>query len=315
MDGRGRFVNLNHPFLPRTMDLLKWQLSPNPDRDRKKNDTFRPVLHGDKLFLDSSNDCLVWLGHASFFLRLGGKRMIIDPVFGDIRPGPKRIWSPLFTAADFGELDYILVSHDHRDHADEASIRELYAKNPGTQFLTGLGMEPLLREWTGKQQVQMAGWYQEYQTDGMTITYLPTRHWGRRGLTDTNKRLWGAFHIAYKGFSIYFSGDTGYDTHLADVRTLFGAPDICIIGVGAYKPEWFMGSNHISPVNAMKAADEMGARMMIPMHYGTFDLSDEPMGDPYTVLQRAERGGKYNTELRIAGVGEPILCYNDSGTP
>lgn len=327
-DNKGRFINLNHPFYPELSKLLRWQLSANPDKEKKRNDTYRPALNneGRRFIRESNEDGIVWLGHASFFIRLGGVTMIIDPVFGDISPGPKRLVAPLFNAEDFTTTDYVLLSHDHRDHADEKSIKQLKAVNPQCQYLTSLGCDDLLKQWTSSDKIQGAGWYQQYAMDatkGVTITYLPSRHWCRRGLNDINKRLWGAFMIEYqmplvaqgeynglqsesKKLSIYCSADTAYDTHLAEVKELFGEPDICIIGVGAFKPEWFMGSAHISPNDAVIAVNEMGAKTMIPMHYGTFDLSDEPIGEPIRILEELRDNHTLNAKLLLPAIGEVI---------
>ncbi len=309
VDEKNRFVNLEKPFLPKWSDLLKWQLGGNPDKAFKKTDTWRLPVTKDSSFLTSGEDCLVWLGHASYFIRLNGISLLIDPVFGKLSPFTTR-YSELPVPADsFRNLDYILVSHDHRDHCDEASIKLLAKTNPQAEYLTGLRLDGLLKKWTGSTHVQTAGWYQQYRTDTakIEIDYLPTHHWARRGLTDLNETLWGSFILKANGLTIYFGGDTGYGSHLEQVDKLFGPIDYYLVGVGAYKPEWFMGPSHMSPTSAVKSANEMNARVLIPMHYGTFDLSNESIGDPQRTLETlAGQDSVLKGRLRVLGVGEVL---------
>jgi L-ascorbate metabolism protein UlaG (beta-lactamase superfamily) len=155
-------------------------------------------------------------------------------------------------------------------------------------------------------QVQEAGWYQQYTlNEDFEIIFVPTRHWTRRGLADENKRLWGGFFIRYHNKSIYFMGDSGYTKHFEEIRNILGDVDYAIMGVGAYKPEWFMYQSHISPVDAIKAFHEMGGRYFIPMHFGTFDLSDEPLLKPLDVLREADFD-----ELVELKLGEELLIYS-----
>ncbi|MFN8357860.1 MAG: MBL fold metallo-hydrolase [Spirosomataceae bacterium] len=306
VDAQGRFVNHEYPFLPEFSKLWAWQTERNPQKEEKKTDRFRLKVHTDSSFLHSSDDCIVWLGHASYFIRLNGQTLLIDPVLGDVGRFVKRLSDLPVSPHSFKQLDYILLSHDHRDHADEYSMKLLSNNNPHTTYLTSLRLDGLLRQWTASSRIQTAGWYQQYQTDTsqIKIYFLPTRHWCRRGLTDTNQMLWGAFVLQANGKTIYFGGDTGYGSHLKEVKELFGTIDYYLVGVGAYKPEWFMGGSHMSPQSAVKAANEMDVKMMIPMHYGTFDLSDEPIGDPYRSLQQLQQKGAIQGQLKLLEVGE-----------
>lgn len=307
VDKNNRFVNEEFPFVPKFAEILKWVFTPNPQREEKKSDTFRLVHQDDKSFLQHNKDCLIWLGHSTFYLRLNGVSLLIDPVFYKV-PVTKRYADHAFSTPLFSNLDYLLISHNHQDHCQEKSIRELTTLNPQLTILTGLRMEKLLRPWSKDVIVQEAGWYQQYQTkEELSIYYLPSRHWSKRSVNDTNKELWGAFVFQTKDKTIYFSGDTGYGHHFKEARKLFPAIDIAIIGVGAYKPEWFMSPNHISPQDAVKAFNELGAKTFIPMHYGTFDLSDEPVGEPVRLLTQLHNENKLNGELRFLDLGENYL--------
>lgn len=307
LDEKGLFTNHEFPFVPLFNDVWKWQRETNPQKNDKKNDSFQlAILKNDTSFLKTNNDVIVWLGHATFFIRINGVSMITDPVFGNPSAFLKRKVPMPFDPKMIKNLDYVLLSHDHRDHLDVKSINMVHANNPTAPILTGLKMDEWLNKMLKKPSCQMAGWYQQYETDTnkIKIYFMPARHWSRRGLTDTNKHLWGSFVIEANGKRIFFSGDTGYGSHLKEIGEIFGKIDVCIIGVGAYKPEWFMGNNHISPTDAIKAVNEMNANMFIPMHFGTFDLSDEPIGEPQKVLESASKTGQIKAKLNVLTVGK-----------
>lgn len=292
VDHRGRFVNHEYPFVDSIKELLRWQLMKNPQKEEKVRDTWRLDVVSEDRFLNNQADCIVWLGHASFFIRIAGRSLLIDPVLFDLPLIKRRSELPLAPDRLRG-LDYILVSHDHRDHCDAKSLELLAANNPQVTFLTGLGLGTLLKTFTRGQEIQAAGWYQQYKaTEDLQICYVPSRHWGRRYWSDTNCNLWGGFVIQGGGKTIYFGGDSGYGSHFGDIGKTFPSIDYFIGGIGAYKPEFFMGQSHTSPLDAMRAFEDAGARWMIPMHYGTFDLSDEPLGDPIRVLKKAKEQEK-----------------------
>jgi L-ascorbate metabolism protein UlaG (beta-lactamase superfamily) len=310
-DSKNRFVNQYNPFEPKTADLWKWQRETNPQKALKTKGKSGLELKPDTAFFHSKNDGMIWLGHACFFIRINGVSILIDPVLGNAGPVKRRSDLP-FAIKDLKDIDFVLISHDHRDHCDKSSLKSLKKNNPKMIILTGLNMAPLLKSWLGNDiQIQEAAWYQTYSQAklnkaGISLHFMPSRHWSKRGLFDTNTRLWGGFMLQSDITNIYFSGDTGYDLHLKEVGDLFSKVDFCIIGVGAYKPEWFMSSNHISPQNAYKAFKEMGANKMIPMHYGTFDLSDEPMLEPHQILKDLQIN---DNGILLPALGEAILFH------
>lgn len=307
LDQSNCFVNEEFPFVPHLPDVLKWTFQRNPQREEKKADEFRLVHQHDQSFLQHKKDCLIWLGHSTFFIRLNGVELLIDPVFYQV-PLVKRYAKHAFEPRLFSNLDYLLISHNHQDHCQEQSIKEVTKLNPGLSILSGLKMDFLLKSWSNGCNIQTAGWYQQYQTsDSLSIYFLPSRHWSKRSVNDTNKQLWGAFVFQTKAKTIYFGGDTGYGHHFMEAKTLFPDIDIAIMGVGAYKPEWFMHANHISPQDAVKAFHELGAKTFIPMHYGTFDLSDEPPGEPVRLLKELEAEQKINGRLKFLDLGENYL--------
>lgn len=305
LDQEGRFINHEFPLEQSMGDLFKWFTISNPNKEFKKKDTWRmPVIKNDA-FLSDETDKLVMLGHASMYIQLGGKRILIDPVFGDL-PTNKRFSELPIAPEKLVNIDYILVSHAHYDHCDKASIKLLSKQNPNAKILTGLKLDKLLSTWVNNP-IEAAGWYQQYSlTDGLEITFVPSRHWANRGLLDKNTTLWGGFVIKSGDKTIYFGGDSGYGSHFKDIGALFPNIDVAMIGAGAYSPEWFMAQNHQNPEHAVQAFNDTQAKTFVPFHYGTFDLSDEPLGESEQILTQQNQDQKVNGTLKIMKLGEVL---------
>lgn len=307
IDQRGRFINDEFPFLPKSMELLKWQLSSNRFKEEKQNDQFRVEVRDPSAFLSGDADGILWLGHASFFIRLDGVSILTDPIF-DTPTFVRRFVEVQSQLEQIKKVDYALLSHDHRDHTDEPSLRKIAAKFPNAVFIGGLKMEDILNEWkTPTNAVKTAGWFQKLDTDGpVSFYFVPVRHWSRRGLFDTNKRLWGGYVIKGSKSTIYFGGDSGYGRHYREVGELFPNIDYFLIGIGAYEPRWFMEANHNNPSDVIKAFRDAGARTLVPMHFGTFDLSDEPPGAPLrNLFEEAEAAG-LRDKVRVLAINEDL---------
>jgi L-ascorbate metabolism protein UlaG (beta-lactamase superfamily) len=309
VDDRGRFVDEYDPYLPSLWQVLKWKLGGNPLKKAKKNDPWRVDVRDPHEFLSSTRDGIMWLGHSSFYIRLGGVALITDPVLGNPRfltrlvPVPSQL-------DDIKHLDHILISHDHRDHMDEASLKAITAKFPSATLLAGLGSEDLLDKWkTPTNRLEQAGWFQQYELSdpNVKIYFLPTRHWARRGLLDTNRRLWGSYIIQIRDTTIFFGGDAAYSPYYAEIGELFPRIDYFIVGIGAYEPRWFMKPIHGNPADAVQALIDARAQTLIPMHYGTFDLSDEPAGQPLRDLHDAAKAAGIEDKIHPLAINEALL--------
>jgi len=279
----------NNSFTPSFLKILRYGITPNPYRSKKRKDlkNWRLPIHTMDQLPSLHEDAIIWLGHATFIIQLNGKRMITDPVL-DNMPMFKR-YSPLpIDQEKLLGLDYILLSHDHRDHCDEKSLKKLFKYNQPA-VLTSLKMSTVIGPWLDEAEIQEAGWYQRYNLhdQGIRITYLPSRHWCRRRIRDFNLRLWGSFMIETPEHVIYFGGDSGYGEHFKQIGRVFPKIDIAILGIGAYRPRFLMKESHTSPKEAKKAFEQLGAKRMIPMHYGCFNLSNEPLSDPHDSIQQA----------------------------
>ena len=298
----GRFYNNTTPIKSPVTSVLKWKLTGNPQKEQKKNDPFKlnviPITEFDK-----SNNQLVWLGHASFLIRFEGINFITDPMFFDIPTTKREIGLPC-EIDSIKNLDYLLLSHDHRDHFDVKSIKKLIENNFNMEALIPLGMKKLFQKnKLAKIQTQEAGWYQSYKINkDIKIVFLPANHWGRRGLFDFNKTLWGGFLLISKTKKLYFSGDTAYDDILfKEIHKEFGDIDICLLPIGAYSPSFIMKQSHTTPEEANQIFKDLHGKIFIPMHYGTYDLSDEPLGEP---IKRLEQCFTNDNSLHSVDVGE-----------
>ncbi len=308
VDEKNRFVNHEFPFLPETLDLLKWQLSGNPFKEEKQNDAERLAVFDPADFLSGDGDGILWLGHASFFIRLAGKNILIDPVFGK-PPFVKTFVDVPSPLEKIKKVDYLLISHDHRDHCDEDSIRQITEKFPGAKIYTGLQMDALIKTWVrNSNEIQTAGWFEQFALpdERVKIAFLPMRHWSRRGLFDTNERLWGAFLIQSETRTILFGGDSGFGSHYKEIAALFPEIDYALIGIGAYEPRWFMQANHNNPADAVRAFVDLKAKYLIPMHFGRFDLSDEPPSQPLSLLREKASEMNLSEKLKPLNINESL---------
>jgi L-ascorbate metabolism protein UlaG (beta-lactamase superfamily) len=308
VDQNGVFINHEHPFWPKFSDLLKWQMSTNPYKEEKKNDERRLEVTYHKTLKDVPDNSITWLGHACFLIKINGIIILIDPVFDTPGFFMNRYSDLPIEESEFVGIDYILISHDHRDHCSEDTIKLLAKQNPDVTWLCGLRLDTWINKWTGSEKIQAAGWYQQYdlKEEFLKVTFLPTRHWSRRGLNDVNATLWGAFMIEASEVKIYFGGDSGYGSHIADVNKIFGEVDFYIAGIGAFAPRWFMGPSHMHPEEVAQACIDLQPKNLIPMHFGTFNLSDEPLLEPAKLISEQKEEYEFPGNLILPKVGEPV---------
>lgn len=301
-----QYVNLDAPSEKSFRDVFRWQTETNPLKHLKRGQKSPVHVHTDAAFITDEHDGFTWLGHACFLLRLGGKNLLTDPVFYNV--GPVKRYTPLPCKVDqLQAVDYILLSHNHRDHCDKASMQQLCTLNPHAIILTGLCTAPLLRKWNIKNDIIEAGWYQDYGLPGeVSVSYLPARHWNRRGLYDLNEMLWGSFMIKTAAQTTYFGADSGPGVHFEEIAGLYPNIDHAFLGIGAYMPEWFMKAAHMGPADALRACRQLGAAWLVPMHHGTFDLSDEPIFYPLQEIRRLVEG-KEPDNLITLSIGEKWL--------
>jgi N-acyl-phosphatidylethanolamine-hydrolysing phospholipase D len=227
---------------------------------------------------------VTWVGHATLLVQMGHRTFLTDPIWSD-RPspvsfvGPERFVAPGVRMEDLPPIDFVLVSHNHYDHLDLPSLVALAARRPETRFFVPLGNGALLRE-EGIENVHELDWGDTREVGEVTVHCLPAQHWSARGLGDERRALWSSWAVTHAERRFYFGGDTGYFSGFAAIGAALGPFDLAAVPIGAYEPSAMMRESHLNPEQAVRAALDVGARRMLGMHFGTFDLSDEPIDEP-----------------------------------
>jgi len=304
----GAFQYLQDPFFPEWKTVFKMMRSPNPQREEKNADQWVPdIQHGTAWMKDRDTDFVIWLGHACFIIQLGGIRIITDPVLYSMPMVPRRVFPP-FSVTAIKDIDYILISHDHRDHCDRKTLKELLSVNPNARILSALGIEQTINPWIADTPLVTAGWYQPYDLpkEHPQITFLPTRHWSRRGLFDFNQVLWGAFLLEHQGRRYYFGGDSAMQWHFEETGQLFPGIDLAMLAIGAYAPDYMMQAAHMNPAEAVEAFEHLGATRLLPMHHGTYDLSNEPSSEPQRWVQEEMSKRDRLSDLLLPAINEVV---------
>ncbi len=223
---------------------------------------------------------ITFVNHATFLIQFPGLNILTDPVWSDrVSPiswfGPKRVRAPGVKLEDLPKIDVIVISHNHYDHLDIETLEKLNERF-SPKVLVSAGDKALI-ESIGIKNVQELDWWESVQINPDTrITFTPTQHSSNRGLCDRARSLWGSYFIQHGKRSVYFGGDAGYSTHYAEIKKRLGPPDIALLPIGVYLPRWFMKPIHMNPAEAVVAHKDLGAKLSIGMHFGTFQLSAEP---------------------------------------
>lgn len=271
----------------------------------------------------STNATVTWIGHATVLVQHQGVNLLTDPMFSNIASpvsfaGPKRITQPSVSIDELPDIDAVLISHDHYDHLDTASIKAL--GNQPTYFVP-LGIKRwLIGKGIDPQRIVELDWWQErtLNIDGVKVrlTSTPAQHFSGRSLTNTDQSLWSSWSIAWEDFRVWFGGDTGYnDIHFKEIGRRLGPFDLGIIPIGAYKPSWFMQTVHVSPLEAVWIHNDIGAAQSMGIHWGTFVLSGEGVLTPPIELAHARtEHGMDKAEFDVFAVGE-TRHYISTSTP
>ena len=231
-----------------------------------------------------------WVGHSTVLLQIGAMNVLTDPIWSERASpvswaGPRRFVPPAIPLASLPPLDVIVISHDHYDHLDAATVRTLAATHPTARWVAPLGVGELLAS-LGVAQVAELDWWQSTSAADSTVTAIPAQHFSGRSLTNRDQTLWAGFAIAAEGWRVLFAGDTGYHPEFAEIARRLGPFDLVLMPIGAYSPRWFMRPVHMDPDEAAAAMADLGARAdgggpaMLATHWGTFRLTDEPLDEP-----------------------------------
>ena len=298
----GAFFNPWEPFEPSVLRFLRWQLlSRNAYEKDRAPQVARLANDGTYLAGVEHSATLTWVGHASFAIHDGSDVVLTDPHFGERALVRKRVVPPGIPLESVPPDAFAVVSHDHYDHLDESTVERLPAS---VGWYVPLGLGPWFRE-RGRNRVVELDWWESARRGRWTVTCLPSQHWSRRIENGANSTLWCSWLLDSGDFRYYFAGDTGWFHGFQEFGRRFAPIDVALLPIGAYEPRWFMRYQHMDPAEAWQAFLELGARFFLPMHWGTFDLTDEPVDLPPRELEQVirERGGSLQP-VHFLAVGE-----------
>lgn len=255
---------------------------------------------------------LTWLGHASLLLQAAGMNILIDPQLSD-HAGPTRLLSasrripPALTVEELPPIDLVLISHNHYDHLDHATIERLIAAGHKPKFLVPLGVKAWFDD-LGIANVQEMDWWDQLALGELNVHFTPAQHWSKRTPFDTNATLWGGFFLVFtvdgKPFNLLYTGDTGYSDDFRAIRERLGSVDFLAVPVGAYEPRDFMRAQHANPADAVRILLDLGARQGIGVHWGSFELTREAFDEPPRELAAA---------LAAQGLAEDTIALTRQG--
>jgi L-ascorbate metabolism protein UlaG (beta-lactamase superfamily) len=249
---------------------------------------------------------LTFIGHSSFFLQLGGKNFVIDPNFAQWLFVLKRLRRPGLRIKDLPPIDAVLVTHAHFDHLHRPSLRAIARatrnkRRPAPAIIVPRLVGDLVSDLGFREIIEM-DWWDTYDFEGVSVTQTPSRHWGARILRDMH-RGYGGFVLKSRKESVYHAGDTAYFEGFREIGDRL-RPEVALLPIGAYNPPSFRNV-HTSPEDAVRAFMDLRARWMIPMHYGSFRLSHEPMDEPLRLLAQ---------ESQAAGVDDRVIVLEEGAT-
>ncbi len=285
-----RFFNPGRPDTDRSFrQLLRWQLGGGRARWPRRVEIAcaKPAARVAGLAITA-------VGHASVLIQAQHLNMLVDPVWSERASpiswaGPSRVTRPGIAWEDLPPIDAVLVTHNHYDHMDAATLARLAAEHR-PHIITALGNDAIIRQFAPDARVTTLDWGgQTDLAEGVQVTAVPAQHWSARGWRDHRMALWCGFTIRTADQLVYVVGDTGYGDGriFREIGARFGAPDVALIPIGAYEPRWFMADQHVNPDEAVRIMLDCGARQALGMHWGTFQLTNEGRDDPPVALAKA----------------------------
>jgi N-acyl-phosphatidylethanolamine-hydrolysing phospholipase D len=311
-----RYENLHPHPAHGISQILRWKLGLGPREDQPfsdAHDTPAPSVAADLELIhhpDPGRIQATWLGHGSWLVQIAGRSILIDPIFSDYcsplpLPGMRRLQPPGMLPAELPGIDAILLTHSHYDHLDLPSLRQVPG-NPHIVLPTG---HLSWMEARGFTNVAECAWHESVRlADPLIAHAVPAQHFTARTLFDRNRGHWCGWVIEAGDTRVYFAGDTGYAPIFEEIGRRFGPPDLAVIPIGAYAPRWVMKPMHVNPPEAVRMHGEVQARCSAASHWGTFRLTDEPMGEPPVWLAaECASAGLAPACFRALSVGETLV--------
>ena len=284
-------------------DVLRWAVrrrvrgvppDPDPSMFARVAPSFRtPRADDDAL-------TVTWVGHSTALIQIAGRNVLTDPMWGERASpvafaGPKRWVAPGIAFEALPPIDVVLLSHNHYDHLDDGTVRRLAARDPGAVWAVPLGLAAFVRA-RGVTRAHELDWWQEVVDGPLVLACTPAQHFSARGLGDRNRTLWASWCVGAPRRRVFFGGDTGYHPEFARIGARHGPFDVALLPIGAYEPRWFMRPVHMNAEEAVRAFADLHAdvapgpgagpgtgpprAVLVPVPWGTFKLTDEPMDEP-----------------------------------
>lgn len=238
-----------------------------------------------------------YINHATILVQVDGLNILTDPIWSERASpvtfaGPKRIRPPGIAISDLPEIDLILISHNHYDHLDTETLRQIRQQQEEEPVIvSGLGNAALLRS-LGYEHATELDWSHSMSVENATVHFVECQHRSARGVFDQMRTLWGSFVVETSEGNIYFAGDTGYSPHFKEQGERFGSFALSILPIGAYEPRWFMKDIHLNPAEAVQAHIDLHSEQSLGMHFGVFQLTWEPFDQPLIDLNAALKANR-----------------------
>ncbi|MEJ8801979.1 MBL fold metallo-hydrolase [Pontibacter sp. H249] len=252
---------------------------------------------------------ITWLGHSAFLVEIDGKRLLLDPMLGERASpfgfmGPKRFSELPITLEALPKIDAVLISHDHYDHLDHTSIKQLEEKT--THFFVPLGVGAHLERWgVPASKITELDWWQEATFNGLTFASTPSRHFSGRSLSDRMQTLWTSWVIRGSRDRIFFSGDSGYFDGFKEIGEKYGPFDITLMENGQYNELW--SNIHMMPEQAVQAHIDLKGKLLMPIHWGTFALALHSWNEP--IERITAKAKELQVPITTPRIGEPVILH------
>jgi N-acyl-phosphatidylethanolamine-hydrolysing phospholipase D len=258
---------------------------PPPSFPRVAND-------GSALRANRAAPTVTWIGHATLLIQLAGVNVLTDPQFSERASpvgfaGPRRLNPPGVAFEDLPPIHVVVISHDHYDHLDRPTVQRLAATHK-PRFLVPLGLKAWFAS-VGIPDAEELDWWDSVRIGGVTFTATPVQHWSSRTPFDMNRRLWAGWAMAAGARRLFFAGDTGYYDGFRRIGERLGPFDLALVSIAAYEPPAVMAHTHTTPEESLRIFADVRARTFVAMHWGTFDLAEEPIDEPPRRLVAAAR--------------------------
>jgi N-acyl-phosphatidylethanolamine-hydrolysing phospholipase D len=279
-----------HGFL----DFLKWTLVERRQTPRRPDPDPAVFTRADPSYVtpraDPDQFSLTWVGHTSFLIQIAGLNVLTDPMWSERASpvqfaGPRRWMAPGVEFDRLPPIDAVVLSHDHYDHLDSATVSRIASRYPAAVWNAPLGVGAFLKQH-GARDINERDWWEQTSVASLKLTCVPAQHFSGRTLGRRNRTLWSGWTLRSRNHSVFFAGDTALHPEFATIAERCGPFQVAILPIGAYEPRWFMGSVHMNPEDCLKAMSQLVSRqngrrlVMAAAHWGTFKLTDEPMDEP-----------------------------------